>query len=110
MLSFFKNHSYTTSLPTLWMVGILVSCVLINPSFGVTIEALQEPVKALKSTIFGGWMMPVQILGLACAGALSFFKQSLVPFGVGIGTVAGINFFDSYLGDGAAGALIRCLQ
>lgn len=85
---------------------ILITCVIESPSFGVTVEALQTPIRNLKANVFGGWMMPVQILGLACACALSFFKQSLIPFGIGIGTVAGINFFDTYLGDGAAGALI----
>jgi len=96
----FKSH-----LPTIILASTALF-VFVAPSYGVTVEALQEPIRSLKTNIFGGWMMPVQIMGLACAGALSFFKQTLIPFGVGIGTVAGINFFDTYLGDGAAGALI----
>lgn len=99
-----NNLSHTT--PYYIFGGLILAYILTAPCFGVTLDALQAPIRTLKSNIFGGWMIPVQILGLACSGAMSFFKQSLVPFGVGIGTVAGINFFDSYLGDGAAGALI----
>jgi type IV secretory pathway VirB2 component (pilin) len=100
------QDSLNQNAPTLIMAGLMITAVMMSPTFGVTVEALQAPVRNLKTTVFGGWMMPVQILGLACAGGMSFFKQSLVPFGVGVGTVAGINFFDTYLGDGAAGALI----
>ncbi len=80
--------------------------IITEPSFAVTIQKLQEPIKDLKSEIFGGWMMVVKI-GAAAAGiVLSAFRGSLAPFGIGAGISAGIILFDKYLGTGADGALI----
>lgn len=87
------------------LVALLV-CVMTSDSFGVQIEGLTDPVKKLKGDIFSGWMVPVKVLGVAAAGAFSFFKQSLTPFGIGVGTVLGISFFDAYLEGAANGALI----
>ena len=83
-----------------------VFLIITEPSFAVTIQKLQEPIKDLKSEIFGGWMMVVKI-GAAAAGiVLSAFRGSLAPFGIGAGISAGIILFDKYLGTGADGALI----
>src|SRR5436190_376528 len=104
-IEFLKHHA-KQNMPMIIVGGLLITCVMAGPSHGVTLEALQAPIRALKTNVFNGWMLPVQILGLACSCALSFFKQSLIPLGIGTGAVIGINFFDGFLGDGAAGALI----
>ena len=87
------------------LVALLV-CVMTSDSFAVNLEAMRGPVVALKQNVFGSWMVPVKIMGVAAAGAISFFKQSLAPFGIGVGTVLGISFFDAYLEGTANGALI----
>ena len=100
------NDTLKENLPTLLVISFIALIIVISPSFGMTVETLKAPVKALKADIFGGWMVPVQIGGIVAAIIFSFAKQSLLPFGIGAGTVAGINFFDSYLGTAASGALI----
>lgn len=77
-----------------------------NPACAVMIDSLQEPIKALKTEIFGGWMMVVKICAATSGIVLSAFRGSLAPFGIGAGLSAGIHLYDKYLGDGAAGALI----
>lgn len=102
----FKNSDYNQR-KIYVLVGAFLGCSLIlDPSFAVTVDALQEPIKQLKQEIFGGWMMAVKI-GAAAAGiVLSAFRGSLAPFGIGAGLSMGIHLYDKYLGDGAAGALI----
>ncbi len=100
------KHMTKQNAPMLIVGGFLFTIVMISPSFGVTVEALKEPIKALKTNIFSGWMMPVQIVGMAASIVFSYMKQSLVPVGMGVGGVVSLNFFDGYLGDGAAGAVI----
>lgn len=94
------------NMPLIIVSGLVITTVMISPSFGVTLEALKTPIKTLKENVFNGWMIPVEIMGLACACGLSFAKQSLIPLGIGVGSVIGINFFDGFLGDGASGAII----
>lgn len=87
------------------LVG-LVFCVLSGDSFGVQIEGLAAPIKKLKADVFGGWMIPVKILGGAASIVISFYKQSLIPFGIGVGSILGMSFFDDYLDTSASGLLI----
>lgn len=89
------------------LIGTFLGCSLIlEPSFAVTVNELQEPIRQLKTEIFSGWMMAVKI-GAAAAGiVLSAFRGSLAPFGIGAGLSIGIHLYDKYLGDGAVGALI----
>lgn len=94
------------NIQTLILGGILITIVMTSPSFGVTVDTLKVPITTLKTNIFNGWMMPVQIIGMASSIVFSFIKQSLVPVGMGVGGIVALNFFDGYLGDGASGALI----
>mgnify|MGYP003559953480 FL=1 len=89
------------------LVGAFLGCSLVlDPSFAVTVDALQEPIRQLKEEILGGWRMAVKI-GAAAAGiVLSAFRGSFAPFGIGAGLSMGIHLYDKYLGDGAVGALI----
>ncbi len=104
-ITHFRNIAKQNA-PTLIVGGFLITIVMISPSFGVTVEALKAPITTLKTNIFNGWMMPVQIVGMASSIVFSYMKQSLVPVGMGVGGVVSLNFFDGYLGDGAAGAVI----
>lgn len=106
MKSLFYKTSPKNNLSTMLISGLFISCIMISPSFGVTLEALREPIRLLKENIFNGWMIPVEIMGLAGSVGLSFYKQSLIPVGAGVGSVIAINFFDGFLGAAASGALI----
>ncbi len=75
-------------------------------ALAVTVEALREPMRGLKTEVFGGWMYAAKIGACTVGAVLSVMRNTLVPFGIGAGVLAGIIFFDRYLGDGAAGALI----
>jgi len=88
-------------------MGCALAVVLYSdPTWAVTIESLQEPIKNLKTEIFSGWMMVVKICAATAGIVLSAFRGSLAPFGIGARLSAGIHLYDKYLGDGAAGALI----
>jgi hypothetical protein len=90
-----------------WLVGAFLGCYLVlDPSFAVTVEALKEPIKQLKTEIFEGWMMAVKIGAAASGIVMSAFRGSFAPFGIGAGLSMGIHVYDKYLGDGATGALI----
>ncbi len=80
--------------------------LLVDSSWAVTVEGLQAPIVALKNEIFGGWMQVVKICAATSGIIMSAFRGSLTPFGIGAGLSAGIHLYDSYLGTGAAGALI----
>lgn len=89
---------------TLMTAGILISCVLVSPTFGVSVESLKEPVKNLKETIFNGWMW-VPKIGAAVGGCLmAVYNQSIMPMATGAGVGLGIHFYDLYIK--ADGALI----
>ena len=76
-----------------------------DPAFAVTVEALKEPIKEFKTEVFD-WMAGAKILGLVGGLVMAIFRFSAAPALTGVGVTAGIHFFDKYLGDGAAGALI----
>lgn len=90
------------------LMGVFVGCFLVlDPSFAVTVEALQDPITNLKSEIFGGWMVVVKIAAMAAGIIFSAFKGSLTPLGMGAGLSMGIHLYDLYLGeDPGAAALI----
>lgn len=99
-----EKMRYRFVLPVLAVVAM--TCLMVHDVEAVNIQALQQPIADLKDNVFSSWMVPVKVLGIAASGAISFYKQSLVPFAMGIGTVLGITFFDSYLGNAAQGILI----
>ncbi len=91
----------------LCLIGLFLGCFLIvEPSFGVTVEALKAPMTGLKEQIFGGWMMAVQIGAVFAGIVMSAFRGSLAPMFMGGGLMLGIQLYNAYLGDVAAGALI----
>ena len=99
-----SNHRRTMLLAM--FSTLILSVFFTNPTWAITVAELQAPVAALKSEIFGGWMMVVKICAATSGIVLSAFRGSLTPFGIGAGLTAGIHLYDAYLGTGAAGALI----
>ena len=98
MVAFIKQNAPTIVVCTsvLWCLGSI--------AFGVDVDALKEPVKDLKETIFGGWMW-VPKIGAAVGGCLlAVYNQSIMPLATGAGVGLGIHFYDLYLK--AEGALI----
>jgi predicted RND superfamily exporter protein len=103
-------HGVTTNIKqqikTMLLLIFLLLLIINNNSWAVTVTELIEPIKHLKTEIFGGWMTVVKICAAASGIVLSVFRGSLVPFGIGAGLAAGIHLYDGYLGEGVAGALI----
>lgn len=93
-----------------WMIllfGFLVCNLFFTESaWAVTVATLTNPIRELKTQIFGGWMIAIKIVAAAIGLIFSLVRGSLAPAGLGVGLAIGIHFFDKWLGDGAAGALI----
>jgi hypothetical protein len=103
--TFEHNHDLTKKM--VLAIGLFfVLSLMLDPSYAVTVEALQAPIRELKTEIFDGWMMVVKICAVTAGIVMSAFKGSLAPFGLGAGLTAGIHLYGQYLGDGASGALI----
>jgi hypothetical protein len=84
------------------VIIFLISSICFNcDCYALELVSLQEPMKGLKKEVFS-WMFGVKIAAVAVGSAFAIMKQSLVPFGVGAGITAGIQFFDKLIGDGAA--------
>ncbi len=91
----------------LLLLGFLMcSFFITEPTWAVTVASLTEPIRELKTQIFGGWMMAIKIIAAAIGLIFSLVRGSLAPAGLGVGLAVGTHFFDKWLGDGAAGALI----
>lgn len=100
------RHFLKQNTPALIIVSILVVCVMTAPTFGVSVEALKAPVKALRDDIFGGWMWVAKI-GAAVGGCvMAVYQRDIVPLATGAAVGLGIHFYDGYFGDPTAGALI----
>ena len=109
MRSTFFTDDQKLRIVILLLAGLASYCLLSlwsNEAFAVTVTELQEPIRELKKSIFGGWMMAVKICAAAAGIILSVFRGSLAPFGIGAGLTLGIHLYDQYLGTGADGALI----
>lgn len=69
--------------------------------FGISVQDLKAPMQDLKNEAFS-WMFAVKIAAGVVGAAFSVARQSVTPFGIGAGVVAGIHFFDKYIGDGSS--------
>jgi len=100
------GHFLKQNAPALIVISILIVCVMTAPTFGVSVEALKVPVKALRDDIFGGWMWVAKI-GAAVGGCvMAVYQRDIVPLATGAAVGLGIHFYDGYFGDPTAGALI----
>ena len=89
------------------LCGFLVCSLLtMDAAWAVEVPDLAAPIRGLKTQIFGGWMMAIKIVAAAIGLIFSLVRGSLAPAGLGVGLAIGIHFFNAWLGDGAAGALI----
>ena len=89
------------------LCGFLVCSLFFTESaVAVTVVELADPIRGLKTQIFGGWMMAIKIVAASIGLIFSLVRGSLAPAGLGVGLAIGIHFFNAWLGDGAAGALI----
>lgn len=86
------------------VASVALMALVTTGADAVTVESLRQPITDLKSEIFS-WMKVAEISSVAVGGVFSIMKQSLLPFGLGAGTCAGIHFGDKWIGDGS-GALI----
>ena len=101
-----QDHDFEQIKMVLLIGAFFVALLALDPSWGVTLEGLQEPILSLKNDIFGGWMMVVKIAAAAMGIVLSAFKGSLTPFGIGAGLCLGIHLYDEYLNIVVQSALI----
>lgn len=94
------------NIPLLVVAAVLITSVMAAPTFGVTVQALQQPITDLKNTIFGGWMWIAKI-GAAVGGCvMAVYQRDIIPMATGAAVGLGIHFYDGYFGNPAAGALI----
>jgi len=92
------------TLKTLSLAVLAISAcyVLQTSEVHAVVEDLRAPMQALKTNIFTGWMWGIKVVAVAVGSIFAVVQQSITPFGIGAGIGAGIHFFDTYLGDGAA--------
>ena len=82
--------------------AIIVGVGLLSTNaFGISVDELKAPMQDLKKEAFS-WMFAVKVAAGVMGAAFSVARQSITPFGIGAGVVAGIHFFDKYIGDGSA--------
>ena len=104
--AFVLNH-LQVKMGILLLCGFLMCSLFFTGSaWAVTVVELADPIRGLKTQIFGGWMMAIKIVAAAIGLIFSLVRGSLAPAGLGVGLAIGIHFFSAWLGDGAAGALI----
>ena len=88
------------------LIAGIVMASICDITLAVEVADLAAPIRTLKTQIFGGWMMAIKIIAAAIGLIFSLVRGSLAPAGLGVGLAIGIHFFNAWLGDGAAGALI----
>lgn len=81
----------------------LTTLVLLNVDSlqAVGVADLRVPMQAMKTEVWS-YLFPIKVAAVVVGSAIALTKQSLMPFGVGAGIGAAIQFFDSVLGDGSA--------
>jgi hypothetical protein len=85
-----------------YLTLMVVAIVIFSDSLqAITSNEMKGAFKAAKTDIWA-WMHVVK-LGSAVMGiVMSVVQHSLMPLGIGVGLSAGIQVFDTMLGDGAA--------
>lgn len=96
MNNFIKEHE--SVLKTVAIVGFVI---ISAQAFGISVDSLKSPMQDLKKEAFS-WMFAVKVAAGVMGAALSVARQSVTPFGIGAGVVAGIHFFDKFIGDGSS--------
>lgn len=94
-------HEMDKNRTVLCAVIIIGVTVLSTQAFGISVESLKAPMQELKKEAFS-WMFAVKVAAGVVGAAFSVARQSVTPFGIGAGVVAGIHFFDKYIGDGSS--------
>lgn len=93
------NSEFSTRL--LWILGLTALVIFnIDSLSAIEIVDLRAPMLDLKKQVWG-WMFPVKIAGVFLGSVMSLKSQSLMPFAIGAGVAAGIQIFDSLIGDGS---------
>lgn len=83
---------------------LCIVCLLIvsmSDTFAIQTDALKDPMKTLKKEAFD-WAFALKIAAGLLGSVTALMKQSLTPFGIGLGAMAGLSFFDTYIGTGDA--------
>ena len=90
---------------------LCVVCLLIfsmSDTFAIQTDALKDPMKTLKKEAFD-WAFALKIAAGLLGSVTALMKQSLTPFGIGLGAMAGLSFFDVYIGTGDAALISELL-
>jgi len=96
MNDFIKQHR-----GVLKVAAVFSIVVVSTQAFGISVESLKAPMQDLKKEAFS-WMFAVKVAAGVVGAAFSVARQSVTPFGIGAGVIAGITFFDKYIGDGSS--------
>ena len=85
----------------LTILGFVSLCAALSSLDAVPVDTLREPMQAMKKEVWS-YLFPIKVASVVVGSAFSLMRQSLMPFGIGAGISASIQFFDSVLGDGSA--------
>jgi predicted RecA/RadA family phage recombinase len=104
--TFFMKLTPTTfyRMGTYVLVGGLVTYAITDTAWAIGAEDLKVATAALKKEVFD-WLFVIKIAAVAVGSAFAVAKQSLTPFGIGAGIAAGVQFFNTAIGDGSAALL-----
>lgn len=84
-----------------FIVATLVVVTLADQLQAIQSDTLRAPLQGVKREVFS-YMFAIKVAAVVVGSAFSLMKQSLAPFGIGAGIFAGMQFFDTVIGDGAA--------
>jgi hypothetical protein len=102
--SFNSSSSLNSSLLFWGSVSFMV-CLSHAGVFAVTSETMKDAITGLEKDLWGGAMHVLMVSGCVFGVAMSVFRQSLMPAGVGVGAALAGNFLKTWI-DKGYGALI----
>ena len=102
-MNFNKYIKYKTLENSIMFSLCVITLLLFSISdiCAIQTDALKDPMKTLKKEAFD-WAFALKIAAGLMGSVTALMKQSLTPFGIGLGAMAGLSFFDSYIGTGDA--------
>jgi hypothetical protein len=101
---YFQEKNFDTA--SLFLFAVFCMIVFsISETYAIQTDALKAPMQTLKKEAFD-WAFALKIAAGLVGAVTSLIKQTPTPFVIGLSSMAGLSFFDSYIGDGSS-ALIR---
>ena len=90
----FKSYFYLT-------IAILLTIAFFDQLQAIQSDTLRAPLQNVKKEVWS-YMFAIKTTAVVVGSIYAVMKQSIMPFGIGAGIFAGVQFFDTIIGDGAA--------